>query len=42
MTTNSILNYEEIKIHKTIKISFDDDKIFMEIKINKNRKTFTN
>ena len=42
ITTNSILNYEDIKINKIIKISFDNDKIFEEIKINENRKTFTN
>ena len=42
ITNNHILNKDDIKINKTIKIIFENDKIVKYIKIIESRKTYTN
>ena len=42
ITNNHILEEDEIKVNKTIKISFDNDKIIRELVIGPERRTYTN
>ena len=42
ITNNHVLNEEDLKINKTIKLSLDDDRIIKYILLDKSRKIFTN
>ena len=42
ITNNHIINEKDLEINKELRITLDDDKIEKILKINKQRKTFTN
>lgn len=42
ITNNHVLNGEDLKINKTVKLSLDDDSIIKYILLDKSRKIFTN